>query len=107
MVVVLLELEMGGPAGGGCRGLNQSCCRLTVGLVQVPVNVTAELVLQFVAWLLGETDVVGGVVKLTIAKVWELPAQRVPLEADTVYTPGLVKVARLPVTGGLAKEVQV
>ena len=49
MVIELFEVEIGGPAGYGASGLYQSCCMLTVGLAQVPVNVTWAVEEQVIA----------------------------------------------------------
>jgi hypothetical protein len=56
----------------------------TVGLLQVPVKVTALLVVQLVAWLFGFTEVVGAVVYITTANVCEEAVHAVPLDAVTV-----------------------
>lgn len=61
---------MGTPPGNGLMGEYQSCCKLIVGLVQVPLNVTGAPLLQVIAWLVGFTVFVGMVVNMPIATVW-------------------------------------
>jgi len=78
----------------------------TVGLEQVPLNVTALVVLQSIACEVGLTVVEGATVFITTAKVAVLPVHPVPVAA-TVYVPVFVKEAEVPFCGGPDKLVQV
>lgn len=106
MLKVLLLVAIGGPAGNGLIGLYQSCCILTVGLEQVPLNVTALVVLQSIACEVGLTVVDGATVFMTTAKVVVVAVQPDPLAA-TVYVPVLVNEPEVPFCGGPDKLVHV
>ena len=67
--IELPEVAIGGPVGGGAKGLNHSCQILIVGLLAVPEKVIGTIVAQVIACDNGVTVVVGAIVFIPIAKV--------------------------------------